>query len=78
MTGGSPATESSMSLSGWTCSIRNDATDDISQPNGSIAANAPSAANPSMPRPPCTQLPLLIPLKVSIADSAMPIPPIQP
>jgi hypothetical protein len=28
MTGGSPASESSMSLSGWMCSIKNDATED--------------------------------------------------
>jgi hypothetical protein len=75
ITGGSPASESSMSFNGCTCSIRNDATDDINQPNGSIAAAAASAAKPSTPSPPSTQLPSLIPLKASIADSAIPIPP---
>ncbi|OLF10139.1 hypothetical protein BLA60_16965 [Actinophytocola xinjiangensis] len=67
-----------MSFNGCTCSIRNDATDDINQPNGSMAAAAPSAANPTRPSPPSTQFPLLIPLNVSIADSAIPIPPAQP
>ncbi|HEX6355735.1 hypothetical protein [Actinophytocola sp.] len=55
--------------------MRNDATDDISQPNGSIAADTPSAARPTTPRPASIQLPSLMPLNVSIADSAMPIPP---
>ncbi len=78
ITGGSPHTESSMSFSGWMCSIRNDATDDINQPNGSIAAAAPSAASPRTPRPPSIQLPSLMPLKASMADSAMPMPCIHP
>src|SRR5690606_20713527 len=78
ITGGSPHTESSMSLSGWMCSIKNDATEDISQPNGSIAAAAPSATSPTVPSPMSIQLPSLMPLNVSMADSAMPIPVTQP
>ncbi len=78
ITGGFPANQSNMSFNGCTCSIRNDAADDISVPNGSIAMAAASAANPTMPSPAWTQLPSLIPLNVSIADSAMEIPVIQP
>ncbi len=62
ITGGSPQTESSISFSGSTCSIRKDATEDISQPNGSIAAEAPSATSPIAPSPPSTQLPSWMPL----------------
>lgn len=47
-------------------------------PNGSIAIDAASATRPTMPRPASTQLPSLMPLKVSIADSAIEIPVAQP
>ncbi|QFZ20345.1 hypothetical protein [Saccharothrix syringae] len=62
ITGGSPASLSSMSLSGCTCSIRNAAAEDSSVPNGSMAIAAASAARPTMPRPAWIQLPSLMPL----------------
>ncbi|GGP50660.1 hypothetical protein GCM10010185_23720 [Saccharothrix coeruleofusca] len=65
-------------MSGCMCSIRNDAAEDSSVPNGSTAIAAASAARPTMPSPASTQLPSLMPLKVSIADSAMEIPVAQP
>jgi hypothetical protein len=62
ITGGSPASQSSASFNGCMCSIRNEAAEDSSVPNGSIAIEAASAARPSTPRPPSIQLPSEMPL----------------
>ncbi|WP_119724496.1 hypothetical protein [Lentzea terrae] len=62
ITGGSPASQSRASFSGWQCSIRNEAADDNNVPNGSMAIEAASAARPRTPSPPSIQLPSEMPL----------------
>ena len=78
ITGGSPASQSSASFNGCTCSIRNEAAEESSVPNGSIAIEAASATRPTTPRPPSIQLPSEMPLYASTAESAMEKPVAQP